>query len=217
MVDNYKLYVLALEDNKYYVGITRNIDKRLEQHKNKHGSAHFTWRNNVREIIYFEELPTHNKDKAEEYEDNMTIDLMILFGIQNVRGGKYYQASYYDMINAMDPEVFNHVQSSNTTSKKYPALDMGLELLKKGYNAPDNLSTYKLWPTKLYYEKTISKEPIKNTVKEPKVGMIVRHTTYGVGKIINIKEGLIYIEFNSLGKKSFNYDLCVDKGLLEER
>ena len=40
----FSIYILRLEDNKYYVGKTNNIKKRIKQHKESYGSS---WTKNI--------------------------------------------------------------------------------------------------------------------------------------------------------------------------
>ena len=71
-------YVLELENNKYYIGITKNIVKRLKKHNNGNGSKWTQIYKPIRCIEYFE----YSKEKEREY----TIKYMKLYGWENVRG-----------------------------------------------------------------------------------------------------------------------------------
>ena len=76
------IYVLELENNKYYVGKTSRIEKRFKNHLNGEGSQ-FTKKYKPIKIyrVY--------KKLSEFDEDNYTKKYMKLFGIDNVRGGSY--------------------------------------------------------------------------------------------------------------------------------
>lgn len=78
------LYVLQLENGKYYVGKTDNIEKRLKQHQTGRGSSWTKLHNPIRII---EQRPL--KDDFDE--TNTTKLYMKKFGIGNVRGGAYCQ------------------------------------------------------------------------------------------------------------------------------
>jgi hypothetical protein len=78
------IYVIRLENNKYYVGKTKNPTFRLRNHFNEYGSA---WTKKYRPIIIHELVPEcDNFD-----EDKYTIKYMTKFGIDNVRGGSFCQ------------------------------------------------------------------------------------------------------------------------------
>lgn len=78
------LYILKLIDDKYYIGITLNLNQRLSQHFSNEGSQ-FTKKYKpleVHKIIY-------NDDINEDYENNLTLEYMQKYGWNNVRGGYY--------------------------------------------------------------------------------------------------------------------------------
>lgn len=76
------LYVLELEGGKYYVGITNNVQRRVEQHKRGEG-AEWTKKYKMVKLAEAREMlhPTE--------EDAKTKELMSTYGIENVRGGAY--------------------------------------------------------------------------------------------------------------------------------
>jgi hypothetical protein len=78
------IYILELENNKYYVGKTTNPGFRLEQHFNNSGSQ---WTKKYKPIKILEIL-----SNCDDYdEDKYTKMYMDKFGINNVRGGSYVQ------------------------------------------------------------------------------------------------------------------------------
>jgi hypothetical protein len=78
------IYVLSLEQNKYYVGKTDNISLRLIQHINENGSE-WTKKYTPKNII--EVIPN-----CTDYdEDKYVIKYMTEHGINNVRGGTFSQ------------------------------------------------------------------------------------------------------------------------------
>jgi cellular nucleic acid-binding protein len=78
------IYVLKLENNKYYIGKTTNPKFRLEQHLNSVGSK---WTQKYKPIQIIELIPN-----CDDYdEDKYTKIYMDKFGINNVRGGSYVQ------------------------------------------------------------------------------------------------------------------------------
>lgn len=76
------IYVLMLENNKFYIGKTSNLEKRFNAHINGNGSQ-FTKK--------YKPINIHKvyKELSEFDEDNYTKKYMKLFGINNVRGGTY--------------------------------------------------------------------------------------------------------------------------------
>jgi hypothetical protein len=76
------IYILQLQNNKYYVGKTLNHQFRLEQHFTNHGSE-WTKKHKPIKILKIE----HNCDVFDE--DKYTLKAMTQFGINNVRGGSY--------------------------------------------------------------------------------------------------------------------------------
>ena len=76
------IYILKLENNKYYVGKTSNPTFRLEQHFNSDGSL---WTKKYNPIKVIEIIP--NCDNYDE--DKYTLKYMEQFGINNVRGGTF--------------------------------------------------------------------------------------------------------------------------------
>jgi hypothetical protein len=78
------IYILELENNKYYVGRTTNPDFRLKQHFNTNGSQ---WTKKYKPISVLEIIP--NCDNFDE--DKYTLKYMSDYGINNVRGGSFSQ------------------------------------------------------------------------------------------------------------------------------
>lgn len=76
------IYILQLENNKYYVGKTNNPQFRLEQHFNSTGSV---WTTKYKPLSVLEMI----KDCDEYDEDKYTRKYMDKFGIDNVRGGSF--------------------------------------------------------------------------------------------------------------------------------
>lgn len=84
------LYALELEDNCWYIGLTRDVDKRFKQHCRRKGAD---WTKLHKPIAIHEVRPTELTDEAEasKLEDAMTIEYAIMYGIDFVRGGGYCQ------------------------------------------------------------------------------------------------------------------------------
>lgn len=79
------IYVLELSQGKYYVGKTKDIKRRFEEHLNGEGSQ---WTKKYKPISVINTFPVTSMFD----EDNKVKELMSLHGIDNVRGGTYSQA-----------------------------------------------------------------------------------------------------------------------------
>jgi len=80
------IYVLKLEQGKYYIGKTDNPQFRLETHFNYNGSA---WTQKYKPLKVIKIL--QNKD---DYDENkITFKYMDKYGIPNVRGGSFVKVT----------------------------------------------------------------------------------------------------------------------------
>ena len=81
---SYTVYVLQLEHNKYYIGMTTNLAKRLEQHFNPN-YYHNEWL-----TMFKPDSLSIKYDNCDGFdEDKYTLKYMFLYGVNNVRGGPY--------------------------------------------------------------------------------------------------------------------------------
>ena len=99
------LYVLKLEEEKYYVGITRNFKRRYKQHMDGKASS---WTRRYKPLEVFEKM------NVDDYFDDTiyTIKYMEKFGIDNVRGGslcKIYLSNYDKKYINNQIKSFNHI------------------------------------------------------------------------------------------------------------
>lgn len=78
----WQVYALALENNKYYVGISPKAEKRIRKHFTGRGS---NWTKLHKPIKILE----IRYDCNYEDENNYTLKYMIKYGIENVRGGSW--------------------------------------------------------------------------------------------------------------------------------
>lgn len=83
------IYILGLEEGKYYVGKTNNTQFRLDSHFNSNGSA---WTKKYKPMRVVEIIP--NSDDYDE--DKYTIKYMEKHGINNVRGGSFCEIKLSD-------------------------------------------------------------------------------------------------------------------------
>ena len=99
------IYVLQLEEGKYYIGKTNNPSFRMEKHFNSNGSA---WTKKYKPIKLLELIP----DCDDYDEDKYTRKYMDKYGIDNVRGGSFCEIK----LNENNIATLN--QMSNGTNNK---------------------------------------------------------------------------------------------------
>jgi cellular nucleic acid-binding protein len=76
------IYILGLTNNKYYVGKSKNVNFRLEDHFTYEGSV---WTKKYMPVSIVKQIQNCN-----DYdEDKYTIQYMAKYGIDNVRGGSF--------------------------------------------------------------------------------------------------------------------------------
>lgn len=93
---HWQLYVLRLQDGKFYVGITsKNPEVRMQEHLNGVRVAYWTAKHKPIEIIHTEDLGIIEKSKAEKRENKMVRALMKQRGLNNVRGGDLTSVEEY--------------------------------------------------------------------------------------------------------------------------
>lgn len=78
-----EIYVLKLEEGKFYVGKTNNVGKRYREHLAGYKSSSWTRKYKP---VKIEEV---YEDADSLDEDKITVKYMMIHGIDNVRGGPY--------------------------------------------------------------------------------------------------------------------------------
>ena len=102
------LYILQLEDDKWYVGKTDDVQKRYEQHKSGKGSEWTKLYKPVKIVGTYPVTSIHD-------ETNKTKDLMKKYGIDNVRGGAHCQV---DLTEEQENGIRHEIRSANDTCYK---------------------------------------------------------------------------------------------------
>ena len=100
------IYTLELEDNKYYVGKTNNIVQRWKDHIA--GKASY-WTSQYKPISIIKVIEDCEDDKVFN-EDKYVKEYMLLYGIDNVRGGSYNQ---YKLNYSIISDLENELKTSN--------------------------------------------------------------------------------------------------------
>lgn len=90
------LYILKLENSKWYVGITsKTPEERFAEHKLGKRAAYWTMKYKPLKIELTEDLGIVSKKHAERYENKVTRLLMKERGLNNVRGGDLRDVEEY--------------------------------------------------------------------------------------------------------------------------
>jgi len=63
----YFVYILRTSSNTLYVGQTNNLEKRIEQHRNKKGAKYIKYFTSF-DLVYYEELPTRTEAMQREIQ-----------------------------------------------------------------------------------------------------------------------------------------------------
>jgi|GEM_PF-2055320 len=118
---SYHAYALELESGKYYVGVSSDYKKRLEQHFNGKGSV---WTKLYKPIKVLEIV------EADDFtENNLTLEYMSTYGIENVRGAAYCSIKLdANVIKVLKKQISSMVRTSvqmeNALEKKANKLRM---------------------------------------------------------------------------------------------
>lgn len=89
MIYDSVIYILRLHNNKFYVGASGNLPRRLQDHFKDRGSA---WTRKYKPVEVVDII--ENRDIFTE--DNTTKSLMFKYGLNHVRGGSYCQVKLSD-------------------------------------------------------------------------------------------------------------------------
>jgi len=116
------IYILKLADNKYYVGKSKDPEKRFLEHVNGDGS---TWTTKYEPI----EILRVIKDASPFDEDKFVKEYMSKFGIKNVRGGSYVK------------EVLDEIELYNLKKEIWGATDCCTQCGRKGHFIKDCFAT----------------------------------------------------------------------------
>jgi len=84
----WQLYILKLEQGKWYVGITsRSVEKRFREHQRGFAGANWTKKYKPLKIHDTKDLGLCDIERAQLYEGRVTRKYMEQYGDNNVRGG----------------------------------------------------------------------------------------------------------------------------------
>jgi predicted GIY-YIG superfamily endonuclease len=90
------LYVLKLEHDKWYIGITsKSVEHRYNQHIASFAGAAWTKEHKPIRIYYEKDLGYCSLEKAQQYENKVTRKYMKKYGGNDVRGGDLSSTEEY--------------------------------------------------------------------------------------------------------------------------
>lgn len=84
-----KIYVLLLENQKYYVGQALDVDSRFKMHEKGKLSAEWTRLHKPIKILEIRKTQLDKVEDAIKTENSVTIEYMHKYGWKNVRGGDF--------------------------------------------------------------------------------------------------------------------------------
>ena len=98
------IYILELENNKYYIGKSNNLNDRIMDHLDQKGSEYTKLYKPIRliEIKY---------DCDDFDEDKYTLEYMEKYGINNVRGGSFSELQISDENMVVITKMINSAQN----------------------------------------------------------------------------------------------------------
>jgi predicted GIY-YIG superfamily endonuclease len=102
--DAFTIYILELEDSKYYVGRTNDLEKRLKEHENKSACS---WT----ELYKLKKCLSSKLTRNEFEEENETLRMMSIHGIDSVRGATYCNVELLQHEKKMLSDRINHLQN----------------------------------------------------------------------------------------------------------
>ena len=106
------IYIIQLQNDKYYIGKTVNPHYRIESHFTNNGAE---WTKLYKPIKILELIP--NCDNYDE--DKYTYKYMDMYGIDNVRGGSYTSPILDDETKKQLVKISNSVNNRCYTCGKY--------------------------------------------------------------------------------------------------
>lgn len=96
MSKHWRLYILKLEQDKWYVGITtQSVEKRFAQHRKGFAGARWTKKYRPIDIYDVHDLGYCGIERAQKFEGRVTRKYMEQYGDNNVRGGDLTDVDEY--------------------------------------------------------------------------------------------------------------------------
>jgi predicted GIY-YIG superfamily endonuclease len=137
------IYILRLENNKWYIGKSNNLEKRIQAHMN--GSASL-WTKKYKPL----KVEKIIKNTSSFDEDKYTMEYFAKYGIDNVRGGLYVT------------ETLDKLQQYTIKKSLWGANDCCTLCGRKGHFVKSCKSTKDIYGEDIYEEKYQDKEDDSN-------------------------------------------------------
>lgn len=122
----YTIYLLILEQNKYYVGYTDNFLKRFEEHKNGNGSV---WTSVYKPISF--NIKSCSQERYIWGEAELFFETVMKYGIENVRGFNVnaFSIDYSKMKHTIDifSSAYFNIISKEEIEKKFSWKNLPLD------------------------------------------------------------------------------------------
>lgn len=99
------LYALKLEGECWYVGMSRNVDRRFKAHKK--GGTIWTSLHKPIEVYEVRETGSNSDSEVGGLENEMTFEYARMYGPDKVRGGGYCQSKPKWPSHIFEPELYN--------------------------------------------------------------------------------------------------------------
>lgn len=97
------LYVLELEHGCWYIGMSRNVDRRFKAHQK--GKVFWTSEHKPKSIYQVIETGLSSDAEAAKLEDELTLEYARQYGVDQVRGGGYCQRKPIWPTEAYEPDL----------------------------------------------------------------------------------------------------------------
>lgn len=195
------LYVLSLEYDKYYIGITTDIVRRFQQHCSGEG-AEYTKKYKPISIVELQY-------KTEDFQENTVVKTyMLKYGINNVRGGSYSQLQFSDeLINILTKEL-NHETGGCMYCGK-----MGHQMKRCKIKVLDNiLETYDLYKLGNTFEEISKKRSLNIKIIESHIVECIKGDVITDKSYVNLTEKK-YLKIIQIIKEQFHNNYSDLKGI----